>query len=414
MKRGDIVLLKPKSGTSWNTEMAKFAGKCVTISYIDSRIFTIDDDFASNIYNLYMIERLANEEEIATYKEALLAIEKELDDKGLFYKMEDIKGLAEAIYGEENVSGVDTKGHWDIVIKFPEVDITNSKNDHHKIKDLYVKIGVSANRRSIAKNLASGGYLGNVDLSGWRQTMSLREYESSYGHSHLPSSYSEETFCLGSSQLRMIIEELRLVFTEEMWMLFLLSLKNYVSWESIEGGPHRRISNISYAASKATEELERELDKMIGNIPHQFFEFRDGIKLNAFHPDLYEFFDKNSTIKSTCGYSKEEIKQKVTLLNAHFSITNGFLWKGETLHPTIFSDDDGTEQTRIKEEVVVRYTGIIEKKAEKFIKAYKYESERQKYKERVFGKVRIEQHTNTPRKSRRGKKDRVATSESGQ
>ena len=115
----------------------------------------------------------------------------------------------------------------------------------HEIKDLFVGIQVTnVNIFGVSK--------GNVTLVGRRGKMSYKEWCSHYSHSHLGSSYNSwQTFCLGNSDIAMLINELKLSFDKDMWYMLFYALPNYVNWESLEGGPYKKIEIVRYSVNNA-------------------------------------------------------------------------------------------------------------------------------------------------------------------
>lgn len=122
------------------------------------------------------------------------------------------------------------------VIHFPKVTITNSKKKTHDITDLWVRVNFQKDGR-----LASTIY-------GLRSSASNEEMVSQYFHSHLPNYTWDkirwESFCTGTGQINQVIGLLRNNFSATNFGLFCAHLKSYVAWESLEGNPYRRISDI--------------------------------------------------------------------------------------------------------------------------------------------------------------------------
>lgn len=142
------------------------------------------------------------------------------------------------------------------LIHFPDFMISNRDGATHNIKDLYVKLLFSC------KESATGVFSFEVAKpKGVRATITKREYVCMYVHSHLPSkSYNSREdrpafnkFCLGSGGMNNAYSMVRSGISEAysgnnytiniaMFRLYLLQLKDYVQWESIEGGPYNFIS----------------------------------------------------------------------------------------------------------------------------------------------------------------------------
>lgn len=128
-----------------------------------------------------------------------------------------------------------------VIIKFDEINITNSLNHTALLKDMFVKFDITFNKHGKCKFTQSYIY-------GVRSTMYAYEVYSGYIHSHLGVRSRQlptfNNFCLGSGPISMVIIELNNYdkFKIIKFEGFLYQLKNYLSWESIEGGPYIKIS----------------------------------------------------------------------------------------------------------------------------------------------------------------------------
>lgn len=131
-----------------------------------------------------------------------------------------------------------------VVIYFPEITLKNSYKKEHTVTDLFVKISLT--RR--------GDEIYIAHLSGGRMSVSYAEYSSNYFHSHLPGSITNNStgtapfyssFCRGSGHINDFIANINSEgISEERLIPFLIQITGLVSWESLEGGPHRRIQQI--------------------------------------------------------------------------------------------------------------------------------------------------------------------------
>lgn len=123
-----------------------------------------------------------------------------------------------------------------IIIKFPEVTVTNEYNRSIIIKDLFVELPM----------------IGNLLESRFRMirtTYDITQWLSGYSHSHLPRiSHNNIPYweypCLGSGPLKSTIETLKHSYDEEFVGLFCLELSKYVTVESLAGIPHIRLENV--------------------------------------------------------------------------------------------------------------------------------------------------------------------------
>ena len=129
------------------------------------------------------------------------------------------------------------------IIHFPEITITNRNNKSHNIKDLFVRISISTHNNNL--------YIS--EIQGGRTTFTYAEVSSGYSHSHLPgTSISSERplpyfnrFCTGSGHINDFIAEINAgEVTETNLTRLLVQIIGLVSYESIEGTPHRNMINI--------------------------------------------------------------------------------------------------------------------------------------------------------------------------
>lgn len=135
-----------------------------------------------------------------------------------------------------------------IHIHYPELKLTNNLEQTHTIYDLIVRLTLLDSRRGLL----------DMHLAGARTTLTSREIESSYIHSHLPSIYEDEDsdeyvkmmnfdyFCLGGSSpfYQLMLKNSSRVLDNEEFRYFLSQLEQYLSWESIEGSPYMYFNTI--------------------------------------------------------------------------------------------------------------------------------------------------------------------------
>lgn len=125
----------------------------------------------------------------------------------------------------------------DIIVYFPEVDISNEKDKHHTIKELYVRTSIKAD-----------GRMGRP-LMMLRTRYTTDELEVGYKHSHTSRirSISELSFtdcCLGSAPIRSTATELLSECDLDRWNVYCLQLDQYVGIESLDGGPYVKMGDI--------------------------------------------------------------------------------------------------------------------------------------------------------------------------
>lgn len=145
----------------------------------------------------------------------------------------------------------DYKYNMSLILRFPEVTIRNGRRGKRVLYDLFVRL--KFNEKLV---LTEG-------MHGRRGSVTYSEYKTGYRHSHLPSSSSHtenissicdwKKFCLGSSEIAAIQRDWKIdrdssigeAFNIIQFELFMYQIQAYVSWESLGGGPHIRMENVT-------------------------------------------------------------------------------------------------------------------------------------------------------------------------
>lgn len=123
-----------------------------------------------------------------------------------------------------------------VIVHFPEINIRNSRGNEHLIRDMYMKFKFS-------------GLFLLLNMYGVRVTKTWQEYNSNYNHSHMPSSAicDKETqldCCLGNTAYSNLVSFMYGSLDENNFYMLFQQLGDYLSWESLEGGPYISIDNI--------------------------------------------------------------------------------------------------------------------------------------------------------------------------
>lgn len=209
-------------------------------------------------------------------------------------------------FGEKRVY-ID-KRLFNVIIHFPEKEVRNSNGAYHKIYDVYVKLQYrySSDNRS-SDNL--GRYIigtPNQNLnfklyvdSGTRTTFSEEEYLSNYMFSHFSRGRDGfQSCCLGSGTTLSKLEGNELKSIEHVYG-FCSALDRYLEWESLEGGPYIKISEVRSANFRRR------------NVPDYAIEYEDFFKAifsNVIASDTSMFihidsnleFDLNTATLNSC------------------------------------------------------------------------------------------------------------------
>jgi len=159
------------------------------------------------------------------------------NDKGTTKKNEEFfgrctRGVESSVY---NMRG---EVAYTIVLHYPSLTVKNSRGGKLNMTDMYIKIQLSP--------LLNDTYQSQL-FTGLRTSYTLAEFTSGYNFSHLSSQASTTSFshfCLGGTPFSTLCRTLAIEFNPHMFGLFLAQLESYLSWESLEGGPYKRMENI--------------------------------------------------------------------------------------------------------------------------------------------------------------------------
>lgn len=179
-------------------------------------------------------------------------------------------------------------GKFFIIIHFPTINITNMRYEKHIIHDIFVKLtvyeessvkrlqlcNISGMRTSYTKEEVIGGY-SHSHLSGgirnsfgpWREFgeresryYTLSEIESKLKFQHYEDLFSD--FCLGNGGINKIISVINSNNKTQQdinnWILFFRSIKAYLEYESIEGGPYRRMADVGKKNTSVSSDVSSD------------------------------------------------------------------------------------------------------------------------------------------------------------
>lgn len=299
-----------------------------------------------------------------------------------------IREIAEGIFTPERVDFNEiSPRRFDLTIHFPLLEITNSRRSKHTITDLWVRFPCT-----LYESASQGSYVMDLRITGRRTKVSLKEFQTGYAHSHLQineSLYRFIAFCLGQSTFGQILDNLKINGTEEDWELMLLSLYNYVSWESVEGGPYINMSSISYQSSMRNnvsrtvthEDLQQEVFRLMPHLPKEVWEFAPNLRLIENHPELYNFFNTYSRIRRMTvggrgtGITPEIIADHQRRYRERDGET--FIFKGKTIPREIFDESVANIESTtnlIDRQVFTQMVNILESLSTKYLKQYIYDS----------------------------------------
>jgi len=360
-KVGDVVKLTSTRPVGWNSSgrMDHFLGQVVKIIHIGdgnrSRTFQFEGG-GSWEFSLTDIECKMESEELR------------IEASEFVTNPNTIFDIAKEVFGESRVDMkiVDEKT-FDLVVYFPEITITNSEGTLHDIKDLYVRFNINIDVHRSAYSC--------IDLFGRRATISDYEFRSDYGHSHFSgrglSSYSR--FCLGSSEYAMIINSMKFSLKEEDWFLLFFSLENYVSWESLEGGPYRRIREISLGRNFNREQHRVRALLMFNELPNECLTITDNrLQLIEDHPALFNHYNAKSLLRKFDGTSIESFENIKQSFNSEVQGIRIFKFKNNTITPRLYQKHQTAEPTDISADVCSYFNSVLNEELRKYNLSYEY------------------------------------------
>lgn len=215
-----------------------------------------------------------------------------------------------------------------IHIKIEDFEIQNSIGEKHPIKDLFIRL--------IIDGIGDNYIFFNPQIYGFRTTLTNKENQSGYMHSHINTASecldvlarnSENffcvrtfgySFCLGGSEVRDLMSVINSnPYNKDILELFLYTLKDVFKWESLEGVPYKRISGIGFNSSgskfrkpvidgvKIAEFVEYFITKHKDSLSYRKTDsikvvendfFRETLKKEAFLKDFKDFFCTRSEL----------------------------------------------------------------------------------------------------------------------
>jgi len=122
-----------------------------------------------------------------------------------------------------------------IILHFPEITMTNSVEQSHIIRDVYIKMYIRTNSLTLR------------DIAIARSTVTENEYIKKYTFSHCSRGFSYQwnnNICFGDTTIHELKNDLNIKNSVIDLPYFITLLKSYLSWESIEGTPFIRMDSI--------------------------------------------------------------------------------------------------------------------------------------------------------------------------
>lgn len=124
----------------------------------------------------------------------------------------------------------------ELIIRWGDVEITNTYEQVHPLLGMYTRCNLEY----------YGGKIKMTRFNMFRDKYTKFERQQGYFHSHVSSSSNIRYFasvCLGNSNLRTTFMRRIATRNFDIYRLFMY-IEAFIKWESLEGGPHFRLSNL--------------------------------------------------------------------------------------------------------------------------------------------------------------------------
>jgi len=168
-----------------------------------------------------------------------------------------------------------------VALYYPKIKIVNAFKEKHLIKELYVFLHIESNASSMESegtdNSCQEGihkkprFYFDTQIGGCRAYLNYDEFFLNYSHSHLHTAkYTNHkpfdighTFCLGNeTPLQKLLRAIRVNgYKEELFQLLLLSLEDYLKWESLEGVPYVQMDKLTLPKNLADGKITGNFDR---------------------------------------------------------------------------------------------------------------------------------------------------------
>lgn len=244
-----------------------------------------------------------------------------------------------------------------VFIKIPLVELKSEDGTVHKMYDCYVKTQIYHDLRTISARF-------------YRGKRTVAERSSNYLFSHCPSRSEQssrgESFCFGEDTSMRILLSLisNESYKEDETNMFYLGFKDYLSFESVSGGPHIRVSGVRNPMTSSnrpseTMELRNNIYKaFIANFPE--IEFNEVGSRLTISSDL-DLWKKISSV-TPAQYLYDYDPERNTILNINTDVNalriwandynrgacSLFVFKGSTIRELAFVPEDIVQEESVK------------------------------------------------------------------
>jgi len=352
----DNKYIKPGALVLNKTTTAKDPKILEVVARKDGKV--VDDNF--KCWNL-------NDLELFTFKKYLqikdVYIKSKLKLKTIEQFVRILNSSISKLYKEENYEIIQISSYTvQLIIYYPELKITNEHEMSHIMTDCYITHKFEFDR----------GHIYYRKLKLFRGTYSVGEYNNNYMFSHTSRSYfgtNTGSFCFGDTE----IKDLYYAYSDGMTIFqiipFILTIEQYFQWESLDGGPYRRMSAIknynivnqevnSYHNEIITNDCYNEVLEKIDNFRYDLND--SNISLNNESKTLIKDILSNyinlkgyndligREINDNFGQIQEFTKEDIKDANRNMSKVD-FKFKGKTLNSKVVKTKSSDDISKLNE-----------------------------------------------------------------
>lgn len=267
LKKGGIAIMKNNEGkyvpVIWNKETAARRTFFPISSSVVVTDLTTGNLLSAYVNHFYREDRIRIPKTQKELKEILKGVSLECLNAGAIQAIELVKRVyPNAITGSiseiKPCKKLNGASHVAIII-FDTVKLTNSKGEK------YTHDGVGC----IFYFKPSGALAS--DMMGTRTLLDLVEQKHNHSHSHMHQEGAKGSFgnwCFGGTDLSQLMSLCRTGFKPVLFESILYRLPDYLNWESLEGGPYRKIRNLEQnSGESARKDFIRDSSIISNMIP---------------------------------------------------------------------------------------------------------------------------------------------------
>jgi hypothetical protein len=287
---------------------------------------------------------------------------------------EEIFNITKEVYSEDRVMYEEKEKL--ITIHFPEVIITSSAGKKTQIlKDIFIRLSFVSRSGKVKLYL----------VEFMRTTFTYAQIKAGYSHSHVSGGINawSTSVCQGNTPLKKAYSLLNMEYTEKDYTDFLYLLNNWMEWESVEGGPYRKMEDVKDVFTDSTnigilDEMtcKINLTKYLQNfdIKVSLNENSDNIKIELDEDFVTPvinsiatnklYFDKDKNQYLLPGYNKAKIESEIESYKNNYN-TSDFKFNSKTFPLVIeipdfkLDEDNLVAHPNIKNHIINTLNNII-------------------------------------------------------